>query len=341
MQLGTRRRLRRRKLLNKGNVQKPRVEVHDSIVVLKGVKIPEDGAIPVRGLTSNLAGQDVSGALSDEQLVELWLNTGERNSPHTQKAYRRDVEDFRQHLARFGRTLRTARVRDVQQWATALVGAPKTRSRRIGAIRSLLSFGEETGYLVVNVGRVVKPPKIQNDLAERILTELEVQKLFAACRGGTLRIVGFLYATGARIEEACKFCWKHLHQSPDGSAVATLHGKRAKTRHVPIARSVAAELKEFRGDAKEDDFVFRSKKGKRLHPVNVTKAIRRAAKRAGIQRPVSAHWLRHAHASHALDHGAPVHVVQQSLGHVSLATTGMYTHVRPGDGSGLYLSLLK
>lgn len=88
-----------------------------------------------------------------------------------------------------------------------------------------------------------------------------------------------------------------------------------------------------------DDPVFRSRKGGRLSTVQAWRLVREAAPRARIAAPVSPHWLRHAHASHALDRGAPIHLVQSTLGHASVATTGRYLHARPGDSSALYLAV--
>jgi integrase/recombinase XerD len=76
-----------------------------------------------------------------------------------------------------------------------------------------------------------------------------------------------------------------------------------------------------------------------LHRTTVERIVTRAARRAGIDKHVSPHWLRHALASHALDRGAPIHVVQQTLGHASLATTSKYSHARPGDSAGLYVAV--
>jgi integrase/recombinase XerD len=74
-----------------------------------------------------------------------------------------------------------------------------------------------------------------------------------------------------------------------------------------------------------------------MGPRDVWVTVRKAVQRADLPREISAHWFRHAHASHALDRGAPVHVVQSTLGHASLETTTRYTHVRPGDSSAKYL----
>ena len=74
-----------------------------------------------------------------------------------------------------------------------------------------------------------------------------------------------------------------------------------------------------------------------LDPSQVHRIVKIAAKRADLSDRVSAHWLRHAHVSHALDRGAPVHLVQATVGHASLATTSRYAHARPNDSSSRYL----
>jgi integrase/recombinase XerD len=92
------------------------------------------------------------------------------------------------------------------------------------------------------------------------------------------------------------------------------------------------------GDADPDAPVFRSKRSP--GPLDVRTArrvVKAAARRAGLPEGTSPHWLRHAHASHALDARTPVHLVRATLGHASLATTSRYAHARPGDSSALHL----
>jgi integrase/recombinase XerD len=98
-------------------------------------------------------------------------------------------------------------------------------------------------------------------------------------------------------------------------------------------------LQQLRGEAGPDAPVFRSAKGGALDPSQVHRIVKAAAARAGLPAAVSAHWLRHAHASHALDRGAPIHLVQATLGHSSVATTGRYLHARPNDSSSRYLAV--
>jgi site-specific recombinase XerD len=117
-------------------------------------------------------------------------------------------------------------------------------------------------------------------------------------------------------------------------------GKGGKTRAVQLPNSVAKLVSDLRGDAGEADPGFRSRKhSSALTPVAVSRVVRKAARRAGIEAAVSPHWLRHAHASHALDRGASIHLVQATLGHASITTTGRYLHARPKDSSSRFLAL--
>jgi len=119
-------------------------------------------------------------------------------------------------------------------------------------------------------------------------------------------------------------------------------GKGEKERAVLLTEGTWRELLALRSaDALPDDPVFRSRHGTPLSPTQAWRVVKAAAGRAGLEKApdFSPHWLRHAHASHALDRGAPISLVREGLGHASLATTSRYTHARPGDGSGRYLPL--
>jgi integrase/recombinase XerD len=134
----------------------------------------------------------------------------------------------------------------------------------------------------------------------------------------------------------CGVQWKHVHAVEDG-AVVTIHGKGGKTRHVRITRGVALDLERVRAHSEAPVFATRS--GRPMHPSSVAKLVRRVARRAGVSRTVCPHSFRHSHASHALDKGAPIHVLQATLGHASVATTGRYLHARPTDGTARFLSV--
>ena len=118
----------------------------------------------------------------------------------------------------------------------------------------------------------------------------------------------------------------------------TVFGKGEKTRVILLPPTLWRELLDVRSRAGDDDPVFPSRlNARQLHPSQVLRIVRAASVRAGIGKKVSPHWLRHAHASHSLDRGAPIHLVQATLGHSSVATTGRYLHARPTESSGKYL----
>jgi integrase/recombinase XerD len=147
-----------------------------------------------------------------------------------------------------------------------------------------------------------------------------------------------LYASGVRVSECCGLKWRDAQERNDGGQITVL-GKGGKTNTILIPASVWRCLLSMKGGAGPDAAVFRSRKGAHLHPTQVRRVVRRAAMRAGIEKSVSPHWMRHAHASHALDRGAPIHLVQATLAHSSVATTGRYLHARPTESSSTYLPL--
>jgi integrase/recombinase XerD len=115
------------------------------------------------------------------------------------------------------------------------------------------------------------------------------------------------------------------------------------TRSIQIPAAVWQRVVELHSPiAGTGDPVFVSRKkrgGGRLQPLAVLRIVRAASRRSGIELPVSPRWLRHAHASHALDRGAPIHLVQATLGHANINTTGRYLHARPKESSSRFLEL--
>ena len=149
-------------------------------------------------------------------------------------------------------------------------------------------------------------------------------------------LLRLLYTGALRIAELCALTWRDLAAREDAGQV-TLFGKGGKTRAVLLTPGAWRAVSALRNGAGEGEPVFRSQKRGHLSAVQVHRIVKAAAQRAGLPPAVSAHWLRHAHASHALDRGAPISLVQGTLGHASVATTGRYLHARPNDSSARYL----
>lgn len=268
--------------------------------------------------------EDYSGATSDEHLVELWLNG---RPEETQQAYRREARRFLAFLDATG--LQEAKVADLVAWADTLKGKPPTRARSISAVKSLLSYAHRTGYTVFNVGAALRCPRLPSELHKRIVDVAVVKAMLEVeAPERDLVLVRFLYVSGARISEAVR-----LDAEDIGPGRVTLHGKGQKTRTIVVPEVITQELLSLNNEGP----IFRNHRGGRLSARQARRVITQISIEAGHS--LSPHWLRHAHASHALDNGAPIHLVKESLGHANVATTSRYLHARPNQGSGEYLSV--
>jgi len=273
----------------------------------------------------------------DERIIELWLQT--KLSAATREAYARDVADFQNWAEK---TLRNLQLDELLAYARKMEKdelAPRTRRRKIAAVKSLLTFAFKLGHLPVDVGRPAPLPKIKNDLAERILTEEELLKLVAAEPDHRNQVlIRMLYVTGGRVSEVVGASWRDLQPREEGGQIC-LFGKREKTRHVLLPEKLWRDLEEMRAGAPGNSPLFLSREGERLGRVQAWRIVKAAAKRAGLSWKVSPHWMRHAHASHAIERGASVPKVQATLGHGSLHTTMQYIHARPDESSSTDLAI--
>ncbi|WP_415570084.1 tyrosine-type recombinase/integrase [Komagataeibacter saccharivorans] len=270
---------------------------------------------------------------ADNLLIKTWLHNRGAN---TRRAYESDVRAF---LAHVGKPLAQVTASDLQSWYDSLKGSDATRRRKLMAVKSLLSYGAAMEMLPRDVGPAVRVPKMRDSLHERILTQEQVRDLIDGETDPRRRtMLRVLYATGLRISELCAVRWKDLKRRQQGG-VAHVFGKGGKNRTVEIPAKVWKEIVALRVDDRPEAPMVPGHDGGPLSVDAVHRSVKRAAKRAGLPEQVSAHWLRHAYASHMQDNGAPAHVVQQQLGHTSLATTTRYSHAREGAGAGKFLDL--
>ena len=271
---------------------------------------------------------------TEAQVVAMWLHG---RPARTQALY---SDAYRRFSAHVGKPLERVAVGDLQSYADSLSGRkPRTVALHVSALKSLLTFAQRVGFLPFNVGAVVRPPKIASDLSQRILPEDDVQRMLHLEPGARNRVLlDLLYYGGLRIGEVVALCWREVQAREDGGQV-TVTGKGGKTRSVRLYNGAWRRLRALQGVASAPAPVIASRKGGGpLSAVQIHRIVRAAAARAGIGAKVSAHWLRHAHASHALDRGAPAHLVRDTLGHANIATTSAYAHARPDQSSSRYLA---
>ncbi|MEM7580297.1 MAG: tyrosine-type recombinase/integrase [Cyanobacteria bacterium P01_A01_bin.80] len=270
--------------------------------------------------------------ITNTELIDLWLHG---KSANTVDGYRRYAQRF--FISVSNKSMKDVTLMDFQLWEMSLKSSDNSKRVAIGAIKSLFSFAKELGVISSNLGILVKSPKSKNRLAERILTEEEVKKIKdATTNQRDLLIVRLLYAGGLRVSELCNLKWRDLKARSEGGQI-TVFGKGDKTRVVLVGKGMWKELQGLKDNAKPDDPVFVSRQGGHLCRSMVFHVVKNAAKKAKIEGSVSPHWLRHSHASHSLDRGAPIHLLQKTLGHSSVSITEMYLHAKPTDSSGLYL----
>lgn len=270
------------------------------------------------------------------EIVDLWLSL--KVSPHTRRAYSAEARRFLEFVRK---PLAAVTLGDVQAYADRLGRGrlkPASQNRALTAVKSLLSFGQETGSLTVNVGAAVKLRPNRDGLAQRILDEAEVGRLIAAAPEGRDRVLlKLLYISGFRVSELCALKWRDAVPRPEGGQL-TVFGKGGRTRTIAVKAAMWKEVHSIRAGAGPDEPIFASRRGGgHLDASQARRIVYAAAEKAGLGRKVSPHWMRHAHASHALDRKAPIHLVQATLGHASVSTTGRYLHARPTESSSFYL----
>lgn len=273
-----------------------------------------------------------------KQLIQLWLHG---RSPNTVANYQRHVNSF---LAHVDKPIEKVTLMDIQSWQLTLSSvSPASQRNALAVLKSLLTFGFELGVLPVNVGKLARTPKVKERLAEKILTVEFVNRLFVAESNLRNRVMlRLLYSGGLRASELCDLNWGDLKQRDVGGQIR-IFGKGGKTRVILLGQGIWDELIKLKGCiATKDDPVFYSQKvnSRGTHHLNrkqVYHIVAEAGKKAGFEEKISPHWLRHSHASHSLDKGAPIHLVQQTLGHSSISVTERYLHAKPDDSSALYL----
>ena len=272
------------------------------------------------------------------------LQVEKHASPHTLRAYGRDLEQWVRFLSHAERMDSDARVaerlllgatgRDVRAWLASL----HTRGldavsvgRKLAAVRSLYRFLARRGVVRRNPAREVRAPRPAQKLVSFLPTDeatavVDGRGVGGAARERDVAVLELLYATGLRVSELAGL---DLDAVDSDARLVRVLGKGGKERIVPYggaaARALDAYLRLRVGGARGP--VFLNARGGRLTTRSIHTIVRRAVRAAGVTRRVSPHTLRHTFATHLLDRGADLRMIQELLGHSRLSTTQRYTHV--------------
>jgi integrase/recombinase XerD len=274
----------------------------------------------------------------DEFLDAVWLEDG--LAANTLVAYRRDLAAFAQWLSeQRGKTLPQAQAADIQSWFAASHAHTRasTANRRLAALRRYYLWALRRGLCAENPCLTLKAAR-QAARFPKTISEAQVDALLQAPDAQTalgLRdkaMLETLYATGLRVSELVGL--QLLDLSLNEGVLRVNMGKGGKDRLVPIGEEAAHSLQNYLQacrpqllGARRSDALFVTQRGGAMTRQSFWLLIKKYATRAGITVPLSPHVLRHAFATHLLNHGADLRVVQMLLGHADIATTQIYTHV--------------
>ncbi|MGB1140869.1 MAG: site-specific tyrosine recombinase XerD [Halioglobus sp.] len=268
----------------------------------------------------------------------MWMEKG--LSENTLTSYRRDLRQFHEWLARAcNTTIIRASKADLQGYLGARLEqgrSPRSTARFLSCVRGFYHFLLREGRITVDPTLDVDSPKLGRPLPKS-LSEQEVDKLLEApdledaleFRDRTM--LELLYACGLRVSELIGLTMVQLSMN---QGVVRVFGKGSKERLVPVGEEAMSLLQRYLAGPRREllkdvpsEVLFPSRRGSQMTRQAFWYRIKLYAQRAGIKRDLSPHTLRHAFATHLLNHGADLRVVQMLLGHSDLTTTQIYTHI--------------
>ena len=281
-----------------------------------------------------------------------YLSVERGASPHTLKGYREDLHALAEYLADGdGHTpapgsITTNELRGFLSALTEAGYAKTSISRRMASVRSFMKFGQREGWAKSNPAKALRNPRKSRKLPYFLTTD-EIGKLLDAPKGNLpaavrdRAILETLYSAGLRVSELVGLNDGDLDFA---AGIARVRGKGKRERLAPVGSYAARALKRWleirvlsdREKKGREAPVFTNKFGTRLTTRSVARMLEKHLKENGLDQRTSPHTLRHSFATHLLDRGADIRSVQELLGHKSLVTTQIYTHVSTANLRAAY-----
>ncbi len=252
-------------------------------------------------------------------------------SPNTVKAYTADIEGFYEFLRHRGVTLRDASSSDISDYIISVSDylSKRSQARLLSSLNSFFDYLVSEGERKDNPSSAVDSPKLGKYLPV-VLSVEEVRAILNAAPNERDRaILEVLYGCGLRVSEVCSLKISEVYLK---DMFVKVMGKGSKERLVPMAPSTASAIMDYlsvrpESDAGCEDVLFLNRFGRALSRVAVFKMVKSVALVAGVDKNLSPHTFRHSFATHLVENGADLRVVQEMLGHESILTTEIYTHV--------------
>ena len=278
----------------------------------------------------------------DKQIIikyRQYLKLEKSLSENTVMAYTSDLDKLIQYLKEENINIMDVSLDDLENFAAGLrdIGIhPRSQARILSGIRSFFHFLLIEDYIQQDPSELLESPQIGKHLPD-ILSVEEIDNLINAIDRSTKEgqrncaILETLYSCGLRVSELCNLKISDLYLD---EGFIKVEGKGSKQRLVPISPKAIKEIKNYfltRGDGlikpEFEDFVFISRFGKNISRIMVFHIIKELADKIGLKKSVSPHTFRHSFATHLLEGGANLRAIQCMLGHESIGTTEIYTHI--------------
>ena len=276
------------------------------------------------------------------QAFESYLTLERGLSPNSIEAYLRDVDKLRQYFDEEGKSIKPEKVllNDLHQfvvWAAELGMEASSQARMISGIKAFYKYLLISNSIIDDPSELLESPKIGRKLPDT-LHHVEVEALIAAIdlskpEGERNKaIIETLYGCGLRVSELINLKLSNLFFKDEFIKVV---GKGDKERLVPIGRAAMNQINRYVDQVRVhqkiqtgfEDFVFLNRRGKSLTRVMIFTIIKNLAEATGLEKTISPHTFRHSFATELIERGANLRAVQDMLGHESITTTEIYTHL--------------
>ena len=269
-------------------------------------------------------------------VYEDFLKIEKQASANTVSSYLRDVHQFAEAMDGRGVTLTQVMTRDVEEYANSLIKrgkSPATVTRSVASIKSLYACLINKGYMDQNPAKGVSPAKVERKLPQ-VLTGKEVELFLEQPECTDLKgyrdraMLELLYATGIRVSELIELDVDDLNL-PGGVLKCYSKGKERVIPLYPAAiRALSEYITNIRPqlvDSIDETALFVNMNGERMSRQGFWKLIKYYREKAGIQKDITPHTLRHSFAAHLLENGADLHSIQEMLGHADISSTQIYS----------------
>lgn len=279
----------------------------------------------------------ITRAKTDNELIVSWLKS--KPSRLTQIQYLRNINQFRKFCPLPISEIKVEDIEDFLMMLEIKEYKPATIAQKFNSVKSLFAYALAVGYIQVNPTSVLKTPTVHDTINQKLLSVSDVKVLIDNAK--SLRdslLIKVLFGLGLRVSEAVKLKWSDFWENDQGNIKVRIIGKGNKQRDLLVPPQLYQDLLTLKQE--NNPYVFHA--WSRRHPLRTNTVfyiLKKIAKKTGLTDKLSAHWLRHSHATESLKNGCDLSLLMQSLGHSSIKTTQKYLCLRENEGSASFINL--